>query len=105
MRWSTAVSSMGAFMSGLQPHLLVLGLERSQIPLECFVVAPATHALENHCEGPPIARGGAVGVGPVNGLAVVGHRIAGLEADFHFAGLVVGAVVQDTLREAEDSRP
>src|SRR5947209_4943563 len=90
--------------SCLQADRLVLRLQGLHVAVEGVFIAPAAHPLEDHGEGAPVPRGGAVRLGAVDRLAVVADDVAGLQINRDLARLVVRAVIGDALREPEDVR-
>src|SRR5947209_2956734 len=91
--------------SRFEPELLVLGPDGVEVTREGRLIAATADALDDHRERPAVPRGRSVRVGAVDGLAVVDDRVTGPQADRHLAGLVLGAVVGDPLREPENVGP
>lgn len=80
--------------------MLLLG--RGQVTLVSRLIALGGEGFEDEGEGGAGAGRGEVGVGAVDGEAVVGDGVAGGEESGAFAGEVVGGVVGEALGEAED---
>src|SRR5437016_1581821 len=109
MRRSTAVHSTvrgmqpsSSLCSRLQPHLVVLRLQGRQVAPIRLLITTTAHPLEDHRKRPPVACGGAVGLGAVNRIAVMDNNVAGLEMNPHRAGLILRSVIGDPLRKAKD---
>src|SRR5262245_7032466 len=75
---------LAIFLHG-HPELFALFRKGRLVAGKGVLVAPATLPLIDHRERPPMSRGGAVGIGPVDRVAVMRHHVPRLQADRGFS--------------------